>query len=59
MPDNKDLVKKKIFFDPPVYKILKETSDNTGDGFSIIINELIKEHLPHNYDPTHEEYEDE
>lgn len=43
------LIRKKIYFEEDTYLILKETSDATGDSFSIVIDKLIKEHLPHNY----------
>lgn len=44
-----ELIRKKIYFEEDTYTILKETSDASGDSFSIVIDTLIKEHLPHNY----------
>lgn len=41
----KKLIKKKIHFNPEHYEILKTVSDTTGVGFSLLIGELIEEHL--------------
>ncbi len=44
-----ELKRKKIYFDEDAYDTLKEVSDVTGDGFSIIICKLIKDFLPEHY----------
>lgn len=49
IPQKRTLIRKKIFFDEDAYVVLKETSDNTGDGFSIILNSLILQYLPYGY----------
>ncbi len=45
----KDLIRKRILFTEESYNKLKETSDASGDSFSIVIEQLIEDNLPEHY----------
>ncbi len=45
----KDLIRKKIHFTEGSYSKLKETSNASGDSFSIVIEQLIEDNLPEHY----------